>query len=332
MVLRNRRWQPTVLAAACIATASTVFPAAATGLAPMDGNMPTLSSGAAPAGPPAGRPRGDLVWGVRVPAMPQPGQSTVYVPSFETPAPVQPAPPAPRTPGLRASPPRNAELLPPIGAEDESVAALESEPYVPDRGLPVQQAPPVAGAPSGYRSLPEGEAMCRKALARLGAQFSEAGSVRSSNACGVPYALKVHTAARGIAMQPPATLNCRTALAVARWLDEDVRSAARWRLLKNPTGLINASSYRCSRIAGSRTVSEHAGGNALDVAGFRFSDGSTVRVEPKGFFRFRERGFQNSVRQASCRHFGTVLGPGYNRAHDDHFHLDLKARMRPVCK
>ncbi|MFD2236259.1 extensin family protein [Aureimonas populi] len=186
--------------------------------------------------------------------------------------------------------------------------------------------------PTGYRSLPRGEAMCRRELQRLGVQFTEVSPVGNGGGCGIQNPIRVTQAAKGIAMQPAATLSCQTALQTARWLDNDVRSAARWTLWKRPTAVLNASSYRCSRIAGSRTISEHALGNALDIRGFRFADGSTMDVEPKGLFSPRERKFQNNVRRAGCRYFGTVLGPGYNKAHDDHLHFDVKTRSRSVCK
>jgi hypothetical protein len=187
-------------------------------------------------------------------------------------------------------------------------------------------------APDGYRPMAKSEAMCRRELKSLGVRFTDVASVSSGRSCGIDDPVRVTQALKGIAMSPPATLNCQTALNVARWLRDDVKPAARWKLWKQPTALINLSSYRCSRIAGSRSISEHAGGNALDVGGFRFADGSVVKVEPKGAFRWREKPFQNQIRRASCRHFGTVLGPGYNRAHADHLHLDSKVRLRPVCK
>lgn len=187
-------------------------------------------------------------------------------------------------------------------------------------------------APSGYRPMPAAEQMCRRQLAKLGVRFVDAGSIANGRSCGIDYPVKVTQISSGIAMRPAATLNCAAALRVAEWMRDEVQPAARWKLLKRPTAVINASSYRCSRIAGSRSISEHASGNALDVAGFQFADGSIVAVEKKGFFDFREKAFQGSVRKSACEYFGTVLGPGYNRAHADHLHLDAKQRRRTVCK
>ncbi len=186
--------------------------------------------------------------------------------------------------------------------------------------------------PSGYTALPRSEAMCRKALRQMGVKFVDVAPVGKGAGCGISYPVKVLEIAKGVRMQPAATLNCPAAARISKWVEDEVKPAARWRLWTRPTAVLNASSYRCSRIAGSRTISEHASGNALDVRGFKFADGSTFDVEKKGFFSFRQKGFQKSVRQSGCRYFGTVLGPGYNRAHADHLHLDAKNRRRGVGK
>jgi hypothetical protein len=38
--------------------------------------------------------------------------------------------------------------------------------------------------------------------------------------------------------------------------------------------------------------------------------------------------FVRKVHAEACKIFGTVLGPNSNGAHEDHFHLDMKARRR----
>lgn len=186
--------------------------------------------------------------------------------------------------------------------------------------------------PTGYQTMPRAEVMCRRALTQLGVKFVDATSISRGRSCGIDYPVKVTGIVPGVAMQPAATLNCMATLRVAQWMKNEVMPAARWKLLERPTALVNASSYRCSRIAGSRSISEHATGNALDVHGFRFADGSVMEIEKKGFFEFRQKAFQKKVRESACRYFGTVLGPGYNEDHADHLHLDAKQRRRVVCK
>ncbi|SJZ94595.1 extensin family protein [Consotaella salsifontis] len=187
-------------------------------------------------------------------------------------------------------------------------------------------------SPSGYSSMPSSEMACRQALTQMGVRFVDATSISASRSCGIDYPVKVAEILPGIAMKPAATLNCQAALKAAQWMKNEVVPAARSTLWKTPTAVINMSSYRCTRIAGSRTISEHASGNALDVGGFLFASGEKIEVEKKGFFDFRERPFQKAVRQGACRYFGTVLGPGYNEDHADHLHIDAKQRRRGVCK
>ncbi|HEX2018116.1 MAG TPA: extensin family protein, partial [Aurantimonas sp.] len=184
----------------------------------------------------------------------------------------------------------------------------------------------------GYRVLPRSEAMCRATLRKMGVQFVDVAPVGKGKGCGIAHPVKITAIAEGVAMKPAATLNCGAAVRISQWVEDEVKPAGRWKMWKRPTAVLNASSYRCSRIAGSRTVSEHASGNALDVRGFQFSDGSLFDVEKKGFFSFRQKSFQSAVRESACRYFGTVLGPGYNHAHRDHLHLDAKNRRRVVCK
>ena len=64
------------------------------------------------------------------------------------------------------------------------------------------------------------------------------------------------------------------------------------------------------------------------------NNGKSITVRKPGFFAFREKGLLNSVRSDACSYFTTVLGPGYNREHADHFHFDLMQRRsgHRACK
>lgn len=218
-----------------------------------------------------------------------------------------------------------------VVAPQRAVAALTPAPARPEAAVPGRGALEDK-TPTGYRALPRSEAMCRATLRKMGVQFVDVAPVGKGRGCGIAHPVKITAIASGVAMKPAATLNCAAAVRISKWVEDEVKPAGRWKMWKRPTAVLNASSYRCSRIAGSRTVSEHASGNALDVRGFQFSDGSLFDVEKKGFFSFREKSFQSAVRESACRYFGTVLGPGYNHAHRDHLHLDAKNRRRVVCK
>ena len=189
-----------------------------------------------------------------------------------------------------------------------------------------------AETPSGYRTMPRQDALCRAYLRQSGVKFVDAEPVGNGRSCGISHPVKIYEIAPGVAMKPAALMNCGAAARISQWVRKEVEPAARWKMWTGLKSVLNASSYRCSRIAGSHTISEHASGNALDVAGFEFTDGDTLDVERQGFFSFRSKAFQKAVRHSACRHFGTVLGPGYNYDHRNHLHLDARNRRRVVCK
>lgn len=170
------------------------------------------------------------------------------------------------------------------------------------------------------------ERQCRVKLKRMGVQFEDIAPIYDSPNCGIAHPVKVSTLARGVALTPAATLNCETTLAMAQWLQGDAAPAARLRYLTGIAEVRQMSSYSCRRIGGNGQWSEHASGNALDIGAIKLKNGHMIDVAKPGFFAMRERGFLQAVRASACDDFTTVLGPGSDAAHADHFHFDLRAR------
>ena len=82
-------------------------------------------------------------------------------------------------------------------------------------------------------------------------------------------------------------------------------------------------SYSCRNIAGSEQRSAHARAEAIDVSAFVLADGRRIVLKRDwqgGDAATRE--FLRVVHKSACKRFGTVLGPEYNAAHEDHFHLE----------
>ena len=129
-------------------------------------------------------------------------------------------------------------------------------------------------------------------------------------------------------LTPPATLACPIVSALDHWVSEGVQPAAmRW--FGTPvTEIKQISAYSCRGMVGSggSGISEHAFGNAIDIAAFMFSDGRRVTVEAGWHGTPEEQGFLRDVHLAACDHFSTVLAPGYNAAHYNHIHVDLMRR------
>ena len=67
-----------------------------------------------------------------------------------------------------------------------------------------------------------------------------------------------------------------------------------------------------------------AHGEAIDIGAFVLADGRRVSVR-HGWngASDQERAFLRTVHTSACKRFGTVLGPAYNAAHADHFHVEL---------
>ena len=88
------------------------------------------------------------------------------------------------------------------------------------------------------------------------------------------------------------------------------------------------SAYSCRGMNGNphAHISEHAFGNALDIAAFTLADGRRITV--KGGWRGmpEEQGFLRDVQATACQQFNTVLAPGSNAYHEDHIHVDLMRR------
>src|SRR5258706_16244678 len=81
-------------------------------------------------------------------------------------------------------------------------------------------------------------------------------------------------------------------------------------------------------------ISEHAFGNALDIAAFTLTDGHIVTVKDGWRGTPAGQGFLHDVQDAACTVFATVLAPGSNAYHEDHMHVDLMRRSsgRTICQ
>jgi hypothetical protein len=173
--------------------------------------------------------------------------------------------------------------------------------------------------------MPADEVDCRRDLKRLGVVYKDLPAIHEGESCGIDYPVKVSAIGK-VKMVPAATLRCEMAATVAAWTKKELVPAAKSRYLTGVKAIHQGSSYSCRNVRRSRTLSEHGKGNALDIARIELNSGRDIDVRKPGLFSFRQKGFLNSVRSDGCDYFTTVLGPGYDRDHRDHFHFDLKAR------
>ncbi|MGL4490912.1 MAG: extensin family protein [Rhizobiaceae bacterium] len=177
-------------------------------------------------------------------------------------------------------------------------------------------------------NMPAEEASCRKQLRKLGVTYRDLPPINDGGSCRIEYPVQVTGLPGRATLKPAATLNCHMALAFSQWVKSELQPAARARYWSSVGTVTQASSYSCRNMIGTRgnKLSEHAKGNAIDISKIELKNGKDILVRKKGFFAFRERGLLNTVRADGCSYFSTVLGPGYNRAHADHFHFDIMDR------
>jgi hypothetical protein len=226
---------------------------------------------------------------------------------------------------LKAPTPRSA-AVPPV------VPVHPAKPKAPERryaglppALPGIVTPPAAPQAPGL--MPASEIELRHELKRLGVIYADMPPIHPGGACGIDYPVKVMALSGGIQMRPPAVVNAKMAVTFAKYIKRDFAPAVRWRYFSGIRS-IRDGSYSCRNMIGESThhLSEHAKGNAIDLMGITLDSGRVIDVEKPGWFSFRERGFLRKVRGEACGYFTTVLGPGYNWAHRNHFHFDLKQR------
>jgi hypothetical protein len=252
--------------------------------------------------------------------------------------PVQPSYKVPLPPQSEATPPSSGSangpryaMLPPARPGGLDSPRTFTPPAPEPEDIPEaapRTSPPAAQDFSQPDVMPADEVALRRQLKRLGVRYVDLPRIHERRVCGIDYPVKVMGLSGGIKLKAPAVLNARMAVTFAKYVKSDFAPAVRTRYFSGIDTIYTGSTYSCRNMIGESTnhLSEHAKGNAIDVMKIKLENGKMIDVTKPGFFSFRQRGFLNRVRAEACDYFTTVLGPGYNRAHANHFHFDLKQR------
>jgi len=242
-------------------------------------------------------------------------------PSYPSNAPYPPAQNYPQTQGSYpqgAYPQTPAQPGAPISLAAPGVPQDQDEINLPPQGLPQpyprQPYPPREAAP--YNPAPY-------------SQGSEPPRLGPAGGTAVG-------AVGPVMVKPAATLACPIVSALDHWLAESVQPAAmRW-FGARVVEIRQISAYSCRGMNGNphAHISEHAFGNALDIAAFTLADGRRITVKDGWHGLPEEQGFLRDVQGAACQQFTTVLAPGSNQYHYDHIHVDLmrRASRRLICE
>lgn len=211
---------------------------------------------------------------------------------------------------------------------------------IPEASAPMSNANvPVADAREAPRKAPRrfvtapqsiarnnANASCLADLNQIGARFDalpDAYTAPGCNKLGTVQLASLSGDRSNFGVSNLGPVKCDTARAFGNWARYGVDRAARQILGTSLVRIETMGSYACRNIAGSNKRSAHATADAIDVSGFLLADGR--RIDLKSDWDGgtpAEREFLRVVHKSACKRFGTVLGPEYNRAHEDHFHLE----------
>lgn len=182
--------------------------------------------------------------------------------------------------------------------------------------------------PSLIKPPPAARSTCGAELAKLGVEAEAIAPIREGS-CGVEEPVAVAALGAGATdLTTKAILECDLAEKFANWLRDEVQPEARKILGGEVTGLRIAASYHCrtrNGVSGAK-LSEHGRGNAIDISAFRIEGRGWIEVGATHFGA--EARFLKTIRASACGPFTTVLGPGSDAHHSDHFHLDLATRNK----
>jgi len=203
---------------------------------------------------------------------------------------------------------------------------LARDSFLPEIVLHVPQPP--ASRMETTASLPSYGDDCRNELAQLGADFSISEDITGTGVCHVakPVRLRsVLTSTGRVELPGTPLLNCAFAQQFVLWLSDVAAPLIAGARGARIASLSTGTSYQCRTRNGdlSGKMSEHAFGNAIDIAGITLTNQRRIEITAASDPQDPDRRLLGALRASACGYFSTVLGPGADGAHASHFHFDL---------
>ncbi|MGN8249017.1 extensin-like domain-containing protein [Pseudomonas sp. SMV7] len=188
--------------------------------------------------------------------------------------------------------------------------------------LDVRQ-PPNLLTPYKLSRLRDDPLLCRQALATSRLRYRAQADSSPAADCPLHNVWRIEGGQARLSSSFLAS--CPLAVAYALFEQHGLQPVAQ-RVLGQPVIQVDhLGSFACRNLYHRKqgSLSQHATANALDISGFRLQDGQRIVLARDWQAGGRKADFLREVQQAACDSFSTVLGPDYNAAHRDHFHLDM---------
>ncbi len=202
--------------------------------------------------------------------------------------------------------------------------------------------PPQAQEQDDNRPAPEEVfATCRAELGRLGARFTIPEMPAAEEKCMVPNPVRIsaiETPAGKVDFPATPVLNCVFAKQFTSWVADVAAPIVKAHTGAGLAAIVTGPGYECRGRNGDTAakISEHASGNAVDIAAFKLADKESLPVANVVKTGNVESRWLMALRISACGYFTTVLGPGANAAHAEHYHFDLgihgKSTSYRICE
>lgn len=215
-----------------------------------------------------------------------------------------------------------------------ALTGLALDRHVPPQHLPWRKLNPEA--PLGFAtssqflrmSLAPSDVCMTLAKETNGFNSIPADPKKTNSICGWNVARVVYGSEAGMLRPGEANMQCPLAVGTYIWLRE-INNLAQKHLGSSLKHVYHVGTYSCRRQNGNNSGqwSEHAYANAWDITGFELEDGRIISVlnDWKSKDKKRQK-FLRNVRNKACKIFRVTLSPDYNKAHHDHFHVDMGPR------
>jgi hypothetical protein len=189
------------------------------------------------------------------------------------------------------------------------------------------QSSPVAPRELAKNGMaPEALQQCLAELKQAGGRFEELGRFEKEG-CVLDGAVALDVIAStfgDINISGKPVMLCSFARQFTLWVTEAgapltlAYTGKRLRGIETGPGLVCRNRYNKS----DEKVSEHAKGNALDIAAFLIEGGKRIAVGEASKGGGLDGKLMRAFRATGCGYFTTILGPGSNAAHEEHLHFD----------
>ncbi|AIZ31869.1 extensin-like domain-containing protein [Pseudomonas parafulva] len=209
-----------------------------------------------------------------------------------------------------------------VGAQAWYLGWRPPAPWNPWAPLDVRQPPNLLTAWKLSR-LRDDPALCRQALETSALRYRAQADSPASAGCPLRNVWRVESGEARLSSSFIAS--CPLAVAYALFEIHGLQPAAQ-RVFGQPvTQVDHLGSFACRNVyhRAQGRLSQHATANALDISGFRLRDGQRIVLARDWQAGGAKAQFLREVRDAACARFSGVLGPDYNAAHANHFHVDM---------